>query len=122
MLYTSENSSLAYLENLVHFDDTEYPPKLYLMKIEVDSKASIYTLKDSEYPADWQQLELLENKTIGNRLMNEKKALAIKTKSAINPAEYNFLLNPLFPRFYDLVKVIEHTEIELDERLIRRQR
>ena len=118
MLYSSENSSLAYLETLVHFDDTEYPPQLYLMKIEISTKAPIYTLKDNEYPADWQQLELLENKAIGDRLMSEKKTLAIKVKSAINVAEYNYLLNPLFPRFYDLVKVTDVTEIKLDERLV----
>jgi len=118
MLYTSENSSLAYLENLVHFDDTEYPPHLYIMKIEVDEKAPIYSLKENEYPSEWMQLELLENKAIGDRLMNEKNVLAIKVKSAINTAEYNYLLNPLFPRFYDLIKVIDITEIELDERLV----
>src|SRR5689334_7666862 len=89
MLYTSENSSLAYLETLVHFDEAEYPPHLFIMKIEVNDKASIYTLKESEYPVDWQHLELLENKSLGDRLMNEKKFLAIKIKSAINTVEYN---------------------------------
>ena len=118
MLYTSENSSLAHLETLVHFDDTEYPPQLYLMKIEIGTKAPIYTLQGSEYPADWQQLELLENKAIGDRLMNEKKTLAVKVKSAINVGEHNYLLNPLFPKFYDLVKVVDVTEIKLDERLV----
>ena len=35
MLYTSENSSLAYLETLVHFDDTEYPFMIRVKLIEV---------------------------------------------------------------------------------------
>lgn len=30
MLYTSENSSLAYLENLVNFEDGNIPPNLRL--------------------------------------------------------------------------------------------
>lgn len=118
MLYTSENSSLAYLETLVHFDETEYPPHLYVMKMEVDDKVPVYTLKEDEYPAGWMQLELLENKAVGDRLMKEQKALAIKVRSAINTLEYNYLLNPLFPRFYNLVKVVDVSKIELDERLV----
>ena len=118
MLYTSENSSLAYLESLVHFDDTEYPPQLFVMKIEIDAKAPVYILKENEYPENWQRLELLVNKALGDSLMKEKKALAIKVRSAINVGEYNYLLNPLFPRFYDLVKVIYVTPIRFDERLV----
>lgn len=118
MVYASENSSLAYLENLVHFDDEEYPPDLYIMKIEIDDKAAIYTLKETEYPHQWQQLELLENKYLGDRLMKGNKTLGVKVRSAINTAEYNYLLNPLFPRFYDMVKVVDVTAIKLDKRLI----
>jgi RES domain-containing protein len=118
MLYTSENSSLAYLETLVHFDDTDYPPNLYIIKIEIDDKVPIYTLKEGEYPGEWMHLELLENKCLGDRLMNEKKFLGIKARSAINNAEFNYLLNPMFPRFYDLVKVVDVMEIKVDERFV----
>ncbi|HYO22907.1 MAG TPA: RES family NAD+ phosphorylase [Flavisolibacter sp.] len=117
MLYTSENSSLAYLETLVHFDERDNPPNLYIMKIEIGTTAPVYSLKEKEYPAGWMQLELLENKELGSRLMQEKKFLAIRLKSAVNTAEYNYLLNPLFPRFYDLVKVVDVTPVKLDERL-----
>jgi RES domain-containing protein len=34
MLYTSMNSSLAYLESLVHFNETDVPPGLYITVIE----------------------------------------------------------------------------------------
>ena len=119
VLYVSENSSLAYLETLVHFDEAEYPPRLFIVKISVDDSAPFYSLKEAEYPADWMQLELLENKTLGDRLMQEKKFLGIKVRSAINVSEHNYLLNPLFPRFYDLVKVVTVTEIKLDERFTR---
>ena len=120
MLYTSENSSLAYLETLVHFEEADYPPDLFIMEIEIDKRAPIYTVKDSEYPTEWKQLELIENKILGDRWMSEKKFIAIKVKSAINEFEYNYLLNPLFPRFHDLVKVVGLTQIKVDERLIDR--
>ena len=119
MLYTSENSSLAYLENLVHFNESVYPPNLYIIELEVDDKEPVFTLRDVDYPHDWLKLELLENKRLGDKWMTERKFLAIKVRSVINVFEYNYLLNPLFPRFYDLVKVKSITEIPLDKRLVR---
>ncbi len=118
MLYTSENSSLALLETLVHFEETEYPPNLYIMQIEVSDKAPIHILKDADYPPGWMQLELLQTKAVGDRLMKEAKAIGIKVKSAVNQSEYNYLLNPLFPNFHSLVKVASVSKINLDERLV----
>ncbi len=118
MLYTSENSSLAYLETLVHFDEAERPPSLYIMKIEVDNNAPLYTLPDEKYPAGWMQPGLLENKVLGDHLMTERKFLGIKVKSVINSLEYNYLLNPLFPGFNDLVKVVDVIEVKPDDRLV----
>ena len=118
MLYTSENSSLAYLETLVHFDEANYPPDLFIVKIEINDKAPIYTLPEKSYPAGWMQVGLLENKLMGDEWMGEKKFLAIKVKSAINDLEFNFLLNPLFPRFHDLVRIVDVVEIKLDDRLV----
>jgi RES domain-containing protein len=117
MLYTSENSSLAYLESLVHFEGSIHPPHLFIMQIEVDDVAPVYTLPDEQYPNNWMQLELPENKQLGDHWMAERAYLGVRVRSAVNRAEYNILLNPLFPRFYDLVKVISIIEIPLDERL-----
>ena len=118
MLYTSENSSLAYLETLVHFDKVIFPPNLFIVKIEINDKAPVYTLAPKNYPAAWMHVGLLENKQLGDEWMREKNFLAIKVKSAINDMEYIFLLNPLFPRYYDLVRVIDVSEIKPDERLV----
>jgi RES domain-containing protein len=118
MLYTSENSSLAYLETIVHFDEEYIPPNLFIVKIEIDNKAPVYTVPEKDYPVEWKQLELIKNKTFGDQWMKGKKFLAIKVRSAINYFEYNYLLNPLFPRFDDLVKIVDVIEIKMDERLV----
>jgi len=118
MLYTSENSSLAFLEALVHFDKSECPPHLYVMQLEIDDKAPIYTPSEKDYPENWLQLELLENKKLGDQWMNEMNYLGIRVKSAVNISEYNILINPLFPGFHDLVKITDVMEIPLDERLV----
>lgn len=120
MLYTSENSSLAYLENLVYFDPENTPPNLYIMHIELKVKETlIYTLPDSGYPKNWQKIGNLENKYLGDQLIDDMKFIAIKIKSAINTFEYNYLLNPLFPRYHDLVKISVVEKLKVDTRLIK---
>jgi len=44
--------------------------------------------------------------------------LGIKVKSAVNRSEYNILLDPLFPGYNDLVKIIDVIKIPVDRRLI----
>src|SRR3979411_843828 len=68
MLYTSINSSLAYLENLVHFDELVTPPNLFITSIEIQSEETdIHQLPDAEYPITWQILDKLENKRMGDQ-------------------------------------------------------
>ena len=118
MLYTSENSSLAYLESLVHFDRVLLPPKLFCVQLQIDESFPIYIVKSAEYSANWKKLALLENQQLGNQWMSHNKYAGIKVRSAINTLEYNYLLNPLFPKYNDFIKVNSVTEIEVDERLV----
>src|SRR5580765_316863 len=105
MLYTSENSSLAFLEYIVPFDQDIMPPQTYIMEIEIKDDKLIYEPPEDEYPKNWRQLSLLANQALGDLWMKEKKWLAIRVRSAINPTEYNLLLNPLYPKFNDLVEI-----------------
>ena len=119
MLYTSENSSLAYLENLVHFDAAIIPPKLFIMEITIPATPElIYTLPDSAYPKQWMKLGHLDNKRLGDRLMNEAEYLGIRVRSAVNPKEYNYLLNPMYPGYHELVQVTSVEQLPVDGRLI----
>jgi len=118
MLYTSMNSSLAFLENLVHFDELNLPPDLYITTIQIQADdAMIYQLRDAKHPVSWQMLDDLENKRMGDKWMLEKKYLAIKVRSAVNPSEYNFLLNPLYPGYHDRVKIHSVELLKTDARL-----
>jgi len=119
MLYTSENSSLAFLETLVHFDKSLTPPNLFLMQLEVDDSAPVYVVPEADYAAEWKKVGLIENQKLGDRLMADRKYLAVKIKSAINELEYNFLLNPMFPGYHGLVKVESVREVETDARLLK---
>ncbi len=118
LLYTSMNSSLAILESMVHFDESELPPRMFIMHIEIDETAFIYQFPDDNLPANWRRPENIELKEIGDKLLRDNQYVGIKVRSAVNPEEYNILLNPLFPAYYDLVKVIAAEPYDLDQRLI----
>src|SRR5678815_4844372 len=118
MLYTSENSSLALLENLVHFDKTIFPPQLYIMQLELDDTAPVHELPNADYPPDWLTNGLIANQQMGDKWMSENEYTGIKVKSAVNSFEFNYLLNPLFPNFQSLVLVTQVRELDTDGRLV----
>jgi len=122
MLYASDNSSLAFLESLVHQDESELPPHLYIITLRVDDAAIIHNVPDNEYPKNWQKLENTSNKLSGDEWMYKKEFIGFRVRSAINPSEYNYLLNPLFPRFYDLVSIAALAPLDIDKRLIRHKK
>ena len=119
MLYTSENSSLALLETLVHLDGLMLPPNLFIVEIIIKDEGLIYTVPDENYPEDWQKLDNLQNKSLGDRWMEEKKYLGFKIKSAVNPSEFNVLLNTLYPIFTNLVEIKSVRSLEFDSRLVK---
>lgn len=118
LLYTSENSSLAMLENLVHFDVMETPDDLYILEINIDKEDLILEIPESEYPQDWLKTDNLSCKRLGYKLISDHKILGFKVRSAVNQSEYNILLDPLFPGYHDLVKITNVTKISVDTRLI----
>lgn len=116
-LYTSESRSLAMLELLVHVDDTELPPDLFVMTIQIDDSVPFFEIPDSDLPEDWRKTENLVLKDLGDRIFKECAYIGIKARSAVMPQEYNFILNPLFPRYYDLVQVTAIEDYKRDQRL-----
>jgi RES domain-containing protein len=118
MLYTSENSSLAYLETLVHFNASQFPVHLYITTLSLRKNAMIYELPDNQYPAKWMEIGNPSCKILGDKWMASQEHLAIRVRSAINYSEYNYLINPLHPTFNSQVKMIANTIINIDKRLV----
>ncbi|MCF0056158.1 RES family NAD+ phosphorylase [Dyadobacter sp. CY356] len=116
-LYTSESRALAMLELLVHVDETELPPNLFVMTIEIENSALFFEIDDKDLPPDWRNTENLALKEMGDEIFRIKEYIGIKARSAVMPQEYNFVLNPLFPSYYDLVKVIAVEDYIPDNRL-----
>jgi RES domain-containing protein len=118
MLYTSLNASLAMLEILVHADESEVPPQMFISQIEIAEKAPIYLLPDQELPKNWREPGNFQLKTLGDRIMAERKYVGFKVRSAVLPSEWNILLNPLFPGFADLVEAKKIDRVDTDLRLL----
>lgn len=118
-LYTSESRALATLEILVHVEESELPPNLFIMTIEIDDSAPIYEVKDSELPKDWRQPGSIDLKTIGDKLFKENQYIGLKARSAVMPDEYNYILNPLYPGYNNLVKVTSIEDLSVDGRFLK---
>ncbi|MEJ5964117.1 hypothetical protein [Pedobacter immunditicola] len=56
---------------------------------------------------------------IGDQLMADRKYVAIKVRSAVNPYEFNVLLNPLFRGYHDLIQINSVENIKIDSQLIK---
>ena len=117
-VYTSENRALAALELLVHIDESEAPPNLFIMSIEISNTAPIYDVIDTDLPEDWRLPENSALKNMGDKLLSANKFVAIKARSAIMPYEYNYILNPHYPGFHDLAKVAGVEDYNFDARLL----
>lgn len=115
-LYTSENEALALLEVLVHTEESELPPNLFITTIEFPDNSPILTILDSDLPIDWRIPENIFLKDKGDKILSEKKYLGIKTRSAVLPQSFNYILNPLFPGYYDIVNVTDIRLLEVDKR------
>jgi RES domain-containing protein len=118
MLYTSTHASLAMLEVLVHADESEIPPQLFISQIDISEKAPIYQFPDEELPENWREPDNLGLKKLGDQLMKERQYLGFQVSSAVLPSEFNILLNPLFPGYADLVKVSRIDPLKTDPRLM----
>jgi RES domain-containing protein len=118
-VYTSESQSLAMLEVLVHLEEIDLPPDLYVVTIDIDEKASVYEVRDNELPDDRRAPGNLELMSIGDKLLITKKYVAFRVRSAVMPDEYNVVLNPTHADFGKHISVEKIEKLKVDERLKR---
>jgi RES domain-containing protein len=109
MVYTAENSSLAMLEILVHLDRDLIPNDFVLVSLEIPNSSIQNKSRNS--------LNLEGSKKYGDDWINSSKSLILKVPSAINPRDYNYLINPLHPDIIK-IKVDKIEELNFDLRLI----
>lgn len=96
-LYTSESRALAVLEYTVNVNIEDIPRAMSIATLEIPDQ-NILKLNLQDLPGDWKSSPApASTKDVGTRLLREAKFPIIQIPSAVLPAEYNYLLNPLHP-------------------------
>lgn len=115
VVYTSESSSLAMLESLVRYDMDLIPRDVYMAAIQIPAD-SAEDLPAHELLAGWRHVPpppMLQQ--AGLRWLTRGRTLCLRVPSAVNPHEFNVLINPLHPRFQE-VKVVSTWALTWDQR------
>jgi RES domain-containing protein len=116
-LYTSEHQALAFLELLVHLEEADLPPDLYIVSLAVDNYKKLLEIKDEDLPPDWRLPGNLALKHKGDLLLKAKTHIGFRVRSAVLPEEYNVVLNPQYPEFNTFVKILKVERLVVDQRL-----
>src|SRR5664279_1225679 len=94
VVYLAESPSGALLEVCVHTSANDVPPYYTLLGIEADARVSLETLDPSTLPADWTKRPEV-TRELGTKWLREEISCFLRVPSALVPATFNFVLNPL---------------------------
>ena len=115
-IYTSENRALALLEYTVNINIDEIPRALSFAVIDIPSD-SILQLSIAELPGNWTASPAPSStKDIGTAILKKGGHAVIKIPSAVIPAEYNYIINPLHQDIAKC-KVLSITDFVYDVRI-----
>jgi RES domain-containing protein len=117
VIYTAANSSLAILETLVHTDIDLIPDDLYIAEIIIEAKFTKYKIDINDLPKNWDIHPGPDSlKEIGKLWLTKNEFLVFQVPSAVNPLEYNYLINPVHKEF-SKVRITKIFPAGIDKRL-----
>ena len=93
LVYMAQSTSLAVLENLVHMCREDFPAHYVEIQAAIPADLTILTPKQAGGLHD-------ATREIGDRWLRSLDSAVLMVRSAVVPAEFNFLLNPLHPDFH----------------------
>lgn len=119
MLYTSQSRALCLAEIAVNLPIGIVPDDYYLVEIELPDSASITKLNLKKLKADWNSFPHSPvTQQLGDDFVFKSKSLVLQVPSAVVQGDFNFLINPKHPEFYQIT--INNTErFSFDERLFK---
>jgi RES domain-containing protein len=103
MVYTSGSLALAALETLVHLDVALPLPRFLAFSLQLSANDIASADLPVSYSLNGPLPDLTETRRLGDAWLDAGRHLALSVPSAIIPQEFNLLINPLHPRFTDLV-------------------
>ena len=115
MVYTAANQSLAMLEMLVQ--DQPLRARYMMIEARIPSAVAIDRVRVDDLPSDWREIGARSKlQAIGAEWARKRSAAVLAVRSAIVPADSNYLLNPLHSDF-NRIKVGKPSTVETDLRL-----
>lgn len=101
IVYLAESPAAALLETCVHTSSNDVPPTYTLLAVQAGADASTETLEIGMLRSDWiDHLEI--TREIGSSWLRERRSTLLRVPSALVPATFNVLLNPLHPNAKDM--------------------
>jgi RES domain-containing protein len=121
VIHAAETYSLAVLENLVHFNLGELPPRLVVVQIHIPPEVSREVLAAADLPGwDGPQPNAISQE-FGDRWYDERRTCVLLVPSRLSPFERNVLIHADHPD-RAAITVAEPQPAHLDERLQQRLR
>jgi RES domain-containing protein len=120
LVYTSQNISLAQLETLKRYElSRRYVPNKCLLILNVPAR-SVLTVTAANLQRGWRNDPAPKYlQQIGDFFYHQNQYLLLKVPSALNPEEYNYIINPRHKDFSKITKLSVKT-ISIDRRLVRK--
>jgi RES domain-containing protein len=117
IVYLADHPASALLEVLVHLevDADELPDTFRLLAVNAPGDMPSETLDPAGLPDDWAQ-DFSATRRLGNDWLEAATSSLLQVPSAIVPASFNWLLNPLHPDAAS-VTIDAATRVRLDPRL-----
>jgi RES domain-containing protein len=119
-LYTSSSRALCAIEIVVHVPAGIIPKDYFMVSIFIPDSEVVETISLEKLPDSWNNNPISgSSQSIGNKFLNEQKAMVLKVPSAIIKDEWNYIVNPIHPNFKK-VKIIAIEPFAFDTRLFKR--
>jgi RES domain-containing protein len=116
VVYLAGSAALAILEIAVHTGPDGLKLPFVVIDVECSSTDAV-DLPAHQLPADWpDESTLQQTRQIGDTWLASKRSLLLRVPSAVVPREFNYLLNPLHPRFTE-IRVGKPHSIAIDPRI-----
>lgn len=118
VVYVAGTRALAALELLVHLKASDLADVYALLEVAIPS-ALIERIPQAGLPDSWSADPIAHTvQVFGSDWVASRRSCVLQVPSAVIPAEHNFLLNPLHPKFGELV-IGEPEPFTFDPRLLK---
>jgi RES domain-containing protein len=94
VVYLADTPAGALLEACVHTSAGDVPPKYTLLAVSVADDVSTETVEASALPPNWAD-DLEVTRQVGSAWLRSQRSALLRVPSALVPASFNYLLNPL---------------------------